>query len=374
MMCSTRVRTLSLCLLTVAALEAGCDSDPARIASTASASNKKFSGPQFPGSGSSGAKQSIVAGAPTLSCDAVTPLPAGTFGPAPGAKGTVKCFYDAQQPKVPAATIEWIVESAAAGDLVHARLTLNPAFCDNTYGDNAIGWPEKGMGKKPGGPMGGPQAPAVAGGPMAGGPMAGGPMAGGPPKDDMGAHTFRDLVGSDHAEFKLTDASGKLTLHFKADYLTESGSAPSGYASLGVVGGEGKVLVGSAADVVAVSTSLDRNLNACGLSGYTEDSPATDASYTPNPAAPNWDYRVVYDVWVRRAAFGSVGFGGASVDFVHASPSKAGSATIDVTPGDCPPDWPYCTDPAGCCTGAECLCAPGSNDASIATGDCPITF
>jgi hypothetical protein len=176
----------------------------------------------------------------------------------------------------------------------------------------------------------------------------------------MAAHTFRDLVGSDHAEFKLRDASGQLTHQFKADYLTESTSAPSGYASLGVVGGEGKFITGNASDVVAVSTSLDRNLNACGLGAYTENSPATDASYTPNPAAPNWDFRVVYDVWVKKAAFGSAGFGAASVDFVHASPSKAGSATIEVTPGDCPPDWPYCTDPAGCCEAVDSSCLPGT--------------
>jgi len=354
MMCSTRVRTLAMCCLTAAALVAGCDSDAPEIDSTESASKGKFPGPQFPGAGAAGAGQSVAAGAPAGTCDHVTQLPAGTFGPAPGAKSTLKCFY-AKDP-VPAATVEWIVESAAAGDLVHVRLTLNPTFCDNTYGDNAIGWPAKGAGPMGAGPMA--AAPGKAGKPK-------------PPKDGMAAHTFRDLVGSDHAEFKLTDGAGKLTLQFKSDYLTESASAPSGWASLGVAGGEGKVLLGSAADVVAASSSLDRNLNACGLSGFTEHSPATDASYTPNPAAPNWDYRVVYDVWVRSAAFGSAGFGGASVDFVHASPSKAGSNTIEVTPGDCPPDWPpYCTDPAGCCTIVDGSCSPATEQPRNPPSDC----
>jgi hypothetical protein len=103
------------------------------------------------------------------------------------------------------------------------------------------------------------------------------------------------------------------------------------------------------AAVVAVSTSLDRNLNTCGYEDFLVDSPATDAAYSANPAAPNWDYRVVYDVWVEREVFATPGFGRASVEFVHASPSKAGKNTIEVTPRDCPPGWPpYCKTPAEC--------------------------
>jgi hypothetical protein len=147
----------------------------------------------------------------------------------------------------------------------------------------------------------------------------------------------------------MTDAQGTEKLKFKADYITESASAPSGYASLGVTGGEGKMLTGAASAVVAVSTSLDRNLNQCGYKGYLVDSPATDVNYTANPATPQWDYRVVYDVWVDRDTFGAIGFGRASVGFVHASPSKAGKNTIDVVPRKCPPGWPpYCTNPNGC--------------------------
>ena len=76
------------------------------------------------------------------------------------------------------------------------------------------------------------------------------------PMGDMGPHTFKDLVGSDHAEFKLSDADGKLVLHFKEDYISQLASAPSGYASLGVIGGEGRMLAGDARDIVAASTSL----------------------------------------------------------------------------------------------------------------------
>jgi hypothetical protein len=295
-------------------------------------------GPQFPGAGTSGSGQAI-AGA-TLGCDAPAPFGAK---PAPGAQGTLQCFYGSDDPVHPAATVEWIVEASAAVDLVHVKLTLNPAFVDNSYGANAIGWDERAATDA----MPPPKDPTK--------PGKAPPM----PKPGKGGHTFRDLVGSDHAEFKLVDATGKLSLHFKADYLSEDRRAPSGYATLGVGGGDGKVLFGSAADVVAVSTSLDRNLNACGLGDFTESSPATDLLYTPGTLAPDWDYRVVYDVWVRRSAFGAAGFGNATVDFVHASPSKRADHTVDVVPGDCPPSWPpYCSEPDGCCRMVDAMCVP----------------
>ncbi len=321
-----RSRAFGLCL----GLLWACDADhtASGVGPLAAA---PYPGPQFPGAGQSGSSAGIAAGAVALGCDA--PLP---FGGRPTGNATLTCFYG-DDPTVPAATVEWIVEAAAAGDLVHVRLTLNPDFVDNTYGVNAIGW---GDGTKD-------------------------PMGNKAPKDPMGklpmmaksAHTFMDLVGSDHAEFKLTDASGKLVLHFKEDYLSQSTSAPSGYATLGIAGGDGKLIDGSASDVVAVSTSLDRNLNACGLGDYTVDSPATDGNYTVNALAPNWDYRVIYDLWVRMSAFGVPGFGAATVDFVHASPSKKGGATVDVTPGECPPSWPpYCQDPDGCCLAVDGAC------------------
>ncbi len=122
------------------------------------------------------------------------------------------------------------------------------------------------------------------------GPGAGMPM--GP-----GGHTFKDLVESDHAEFDLSDAAGAAVLSFDLDYITADSSALSGYATLGVSGGDGKMLSGDAAAIVYASTSLDRDLNACGYSSYTTNSPATDSTYTPNAATPDWDYRVVYDVW-----------------------------------------------------------------------------
>jgi hypothetical protein len=151
-------------------------------------------------------------------------------------------------------------------------------------------------------------------------------------------HTFRDLLGSDHAELQLLDGSGELAMHFKIDYVSESDTAPSGFASLGVSGGEGALIVGEPEWVLAATTSLDRNLNACGLGSFTSNSPTSDLLYTPDPSAPDWDYRVAYEIWVSAEAFGAAGFGSALIENVHASPSKLASNTVDVSPAPCPTD------------------------------------
>ncbi|HET9956242.1 MAG TPA: hypothetical protein VFQ61_17160, partial [Polyangiaceae bacterium] len=166
-------------------------------------------------------------------------------------------------------------------------------------------------------------------------------------------HTFDDLVGSDHVELMLTDGAGATVMDFKLDYITGASSTKCGYTNLGISGGEGKIITGNASAVVGATSSLDRNLNGCGYC-LTEDSPATDASYTPNSQYPNWDFRVVYEVWVDLDAFGSAGFGQAYIESVHASPSKLDNNTVTVEPGPCPPSWdsPYC--PPGSPTGAQC--------------------
>jgi hypothetical protein len=169
-------------------------------------------------------------------------------------------------------------------------------------------------------------------GPDGPGKTASGPRAPAAP----GGHTFSDLVGSDHAELELLDADGNVAMSFWVDYLSAAASALSGYASLGTGGGEGRLSVGKPAWILATTTSLDRNLNACGLASFVTDSPATDTNYTPNPDASAWDYRVSYEVWISSEAFGDAGFGTALIQLVHASPSKQGGATLDVVPGSCP--------------------------------------
>jgi hypothetical protein len=178
-------------------------------------------------------------------------------------------------------------------------------------------------------------------------------------------HTFDDLVGSDHVELVLVDLKGNTVLDFAVDYVSEKPDAPCGYGTLGVSGGEGKMITGDASAIVAVGTSIDRNLNGCGYCLIT-DSPVSDDNFTIDPSAPNWDYRVIYEVWIDFSVFKGLGFGGAFIPQVHASPSMASTNTIDVDPNPCPPDWdtPYCP-PSVIEEGGNCFDTPPGD------GTCP---
>jgi hypothetical protein len=158
-------------------------------------------------------------------------------------------------------------------------------------------------------------------------------------------------------------------MNFKLDLISADTASPCLYGALGVLGGEGEIIQGNPAHVLAVSTSTDRNLNGCGYckseacasSGdCTIDSPATDANYTPNPATPNWDYRIVYEAWIDMAAFNGKGFGQAFITYTHSSPAKLGN-TIEVDSTPCPPQWdkPYCP-PSVVQEGGNCF--GGGND------------
>ena len=249
-------------------------------------------------------------------------------------------------PDDPSGVIEQVIETIGGKTYLHLRVTFDPRFVDNTYGVNAsAGWanrmmagPKGAMGGKPG-PMGAMAAKA--------------------------AHTFGDLVGSDHVELVLVDGKGNTVLDFKVDYVSENPDSPCGYGTLGVSGGEGKMITGDASAIVAVGTSIDRNLNGCGYCLLT-DSPATDASFAIDPSAPNWDYRVIYEVWVDFSVFKGLGFGGAYIPSVHASPSMASTNTIDVEPEPCPSDWdtPYCP-PSVIEEGGNCFDTPPGD------GTCP---
>jgi len=255
-------------------------------------------------------------------------------------------------PDDPSGVIEQVIETIDGKTYLHLRVTFDPRFVDNTYGVNASsGWVNRMMA----GPMGG----AMPGGAMGG---KGGPMGGMTAK---AAHTFDDLVGSDHVELVLVDGKGNPVLDFDVDYVSKKTDAPCGYGTLGVSGGEGKMLLGEASAVVAVSTSIDRNLNGCGYCLIT-DSPATDDAFSANPSAPNWDYRVIYEVWIDFSTFKGRGFGVAYIPQVHASPSMASSNTIDVEPTPCPPDWdtPYCP-PSVIEEGGNCFDTPPGD------GSCP---
>jgi hypothetical protein len=325
----------------------------------------------FPGAGAGGQSQVLLAGFTPNACAVAGPV-ANFDGGSMQVAGPdqVTCYYASVAPSTPMAFLEQLVEVAEGQGLIHVRLTMNPAFVDNTYGDTAIGWGGSDAGSGPAAPMPGTSTPGTgmpglgttstgtAGMGMAGGPMSA-VAAAMPP--GPGGHTFTDLVESDHAEFDLSNAAGASTLSFDLDYISADTSAPSGYATLGVSGGDGKLLSGDASAVVYASTSLDRDLNACGDASYTANSPATDSTYTPNASTPDWDYRVVYDVWVKASAF-SGGFGTATIPYVHASPAKL-SATLPVTPGPCPP-------PFGVCDGGDCDAGSCVGEGCPNTGEC----
>ncbi len=310
----------------------------------------------FPGAGTGFAGDPLAPGVgPDTANDCSTPPPSHPATQVLNQATT--CFYgDSLSSTVPAATIEQIIETVNDKTVVHIRITFNPAFVDNTYGANAVGW----------GTTTTPTAPAPGTGMPA--PKPGRGQMPPPPMGGKGGHTFNDLVGSDHVEIELFNGANDLSFHADVDYISQDSSAPCGYATLGVTGGEGKVLAGNASDVLAVATSLSRDLNGCGYC-LTQDSPATDQNYTPNPSAPKWDYRVVYELWVDAAAFGSSGFSRAVIYSVHASPSKlSGTNTISVTPKPCPPNWnvPYCV-PNGSGEGIDCG-SDGGGGAGTGTG------
>src|SRR5690242_7067674 len=185
--------------------------------------------PQFPGAGITGGNPLRPGTGPSTAQDCGSGTVAVTR-PTQVVTQTTQCYYDitVTTTSTPSATIEQITETLDGRRVLHLRITFDPGFVDNTYGANAVGW---------GGSAG----------------MDGGKM---PPKAGKG-HTFKDLVGSDHVELQLLDGAGQLALHFKLDYISEDASRPCGYGTLGVNGGDGKMLVGSAASILAVATSLD---------------------------------------------------------------------------------------------------------------------
>lgn len=197
------------------------------------------------------------------------------------------CFVSETNPDDVSTKITWAINPDGT---ITIRATLAKTFVDNTYGTNQIGWP--------------------------------------------GHHFFHHLVTSDQLQLSLYDASNTLRMKFDMDYFSEDPLAPSGYGNTGVTGNDGDMITGNASDVVSVRTSLDVNFNDFGYV-LTTNSPATDASYTPDPAFPNWIYDVWYEVTVKGSAFPG-GFGTASQTDIHASPSKTGKETEIVVPEPCP--------------------------------------
>jgi hypothetical protein len=269
------------------------------------------------GSGSGGAAAGTPGGGGSWVCSAQEEFvvctgagaPAGGGGsvpgeiPAPTGGGTTVCFFpettDGLPPGAGAGPVATIVnQQLTYGGVaaLYTRLTFSKSFVDNTYGANS----STGYGKT------------------------------GKP------HQFEMLTASDHAVLSYESGSGQLVLSAAIDYLSAAADAPSGYRSLGPNGGDGKMVTGLASAFLAARTSLDRNFNDQGYV-LTQDSPATDASYSANPQYPSWNFAVEYETWVRLDTFGAAGAGKVSIASVHASPSRMGTNTVTVQEGPCPP-------------------------------------
>jgi cysteine-rich repeat protein len=140
-------------------------------------------------------------------------------------------------------------------------------------------------------------------------------------------HNFGDLTGSDKARFVFKNKNGNIVMDFYVDYMTASATFPSGYGSLGVSGGEGKMNIGSAANVLGATTSLSYDFNSLGYI-LTVNSPPTisSSSYTLPVGSPytGWLFENAYETKVAAAAFGASGFGSVEVTSVHNSPPKTG--------------------------------------------------
>ena len=208
--------------------------------------------------------------------------------PTTGSDGE-QCFTSPTIPNIVNANTSWTYNNT--NQTYTFRTTFAKTFVDNTYGANAIGWSK--------------------------------------------GHTFSDLVGSDNLQMALLDASGTKKMEFKLDYISASSAATGGYKSLGVLGGDGKMIVGSTTDVVSAKTSLDANFNDYNYV-LTTNSPATNATYSQNATYPNWIYDVWYEVTVKASAFGASGFGNPLITGIHASPSKTGNNTEVVIASNCP--------------------------------------
>lgn len=204
-------------------------------------------------------------------------------GPEVPDDGADICFFAVEDPEGPPLVTGWYEFEVIDGiHAVHIALAFNEGFVDNTYGENTS------------------------------------------PGYD---HKFRDLVGSDKAVVAFLNGDGEVVFEGKFDYISESDDAPSGYDCFGVTDGDGKVEEGEESDVLAATSSLDRNLNELGCV-FLEDSPAAGE-------CPGWDYRVVYEMWLDASIFGASGFREVHMNEVHASPSRTEN-TIEIEPGPCP--------------------------------------
>jgi hypothetical protein len=198
----------------------------------------------------------------------------------------------------PAGSFNFSLDGSGNLNIVYDQF---PAPNDNSYGVNAVGWPN--------------------------------------------GHTFGNLTGSDKAGIQLRDQNGVVRLSFNMDYLSADASKPSGYGSLGVTGGDGGMVVGTSSGIT-VTTSLAKNLNNVNIPGLFNashvqqfgsvnvlvNSPPTDAAHQTynisDPTLAGWDFHDTYFATISAAKLASIGFNPATwtvepnLTVLHNSPAK----------------------------------------------------
>lgn len=164
------------------------------------------------------------------------------------------------------------------------------------------------------------------------------------------SHKFNEIKDTDKLEFRFSDGSGSTVLDFYVDLISAANSVtvpgtgqaisyPSGFGTLGPVGGDGSMVTGSVNNIVSFSTSLSDNLNLAAnvpkKASLAVDSPTklvggvlvVDAAKAPG----GWDPVLSYTVVVKAAAFGAAGFGGVAIPDQMNSPSKLGVTQLVAT-------------------------------------------
>jgi hypothetical protein len=155
-------------------------------------------------------------------------------------------------------------------------------------------------------------------------------------------HKFSDLTGSDEATFLFTDGNGKTVLEFQEDYISAATSAkfgdgvtinyPSGYGTLGPLGGDGKPIIGSVSNVLSARSTLSDTLNQSPtFYGYIVNSPKETSPLSNVSVPAGWNYTDGYYVLVSSNAFGAAGFGTVGIANVHNSPSKGPADQVSGT-------------------------------------------
>lgn len=255
-------------------------------------------------SGSGGSSTTGDGGTSTKSDGGGTSTGSGTptiGGGLPG--GGTPCFCPSSSSKSglpgnePLAIIKTTKTTVKGVPVLRARIIYSKKFCDNSYGVNSIGWGgAQGKGRQ---------------------------------------HAFNDLVKSDHQVLYWHNCAGQNVITTQLDYIEKDSTSPSGWGSLGVNGGDGKMLKGKASDVVAWTSSLDENFNTY-KHVLTVDSPAADTSYkVKDPKYKDWMFEMWYQADVKWSAFGSSGPCKVTMLSLHASPSKTGDDTVSLSPCTC---------------------------------------